>query len=156
MNIKVYQSGLKFMLIDAVSKLFNGEVIYENSLDHGVLATINLDRHLEEEDVEKIKEFMHKLVEKNIPFKKKIVSKKDAFDFYMRHGMEEKAKNIQAVTNISVSIYEFNGSYNYMYSHSMPKSSGEIKDFDLIYADNNKAGGEGVHCGGAPRPSGVL
>jgi uridine kinase len=138
MNIKVYQSGLKFMLIDAVSKLYNGEVIYENSLDHGVLATINLDRHLEEEDVEKIKEFMHKLVEKNIPFNKKIVSKKDAFDFYMRHGMEEKAKNIQAVTNISVSIYEFNGSFNYMYSHAMPKTSGEITDFDLIYADNNK------------------
>ena len=88
--------------------------------------------------VNKIKLFMEKLVEKNIPFNKKIVSKVDAFNYYMSKGMVEKAKNIQAITNISVSIYEFNGSYNYMYSHAMPKSSGEIKDFDLIYADNNK------------------
>ena len=44
MNIKVYQSGLKFLLIDAVAKLYNGEVIYEHSLDHGVLATIKADK----------------------------------------------------------------------------------------------------------------
>ena len=138
MNIKVYQSGLKFLLIDAVSKLYNGEVIYENSLDHGVLATIKADKIIDNKEIIKIKEFMEKLVEKDIPFNKKIVSVKDAFDYYMRHGMPEKAKNIQAVNNISVSMYEFNGSYNYMYTHSMPKSSGEINMFDLKYVTDNK------------------
>ena len=120
MNIKVYQSGLKFLLIDSVQKLFNGDVEFENSLDHGVLATVKIDKVLDDDDINKIKDFMKKLVEKNIPFNKKNISKKDAFDYYMRHGMEEKAKNIQAIMNTSVSMYEFNGSYNYMYSHKMP------------------------------------
>ncbi len=138
MNIKVYQSGLKFLLIDAVQKLFNGDVEFENSLDHGVLATVKIDKVLDDDDINKIKEFMKKLVEKNIPFNKKNISKKDAFDYYMRHGMEEKAKNIQAIMNISVSMYEFNGSYNYMYSHEMPVSSGELKDFDIVSLNHNQ------------------
>ena len=77
MNIKVYQSGLKFLLIDAVQKLFNGDVEFENSLDHGVLATVKIDKVLDDDDINKIKEFMKKLVEKNIPFNKKNISKKD-------------------------------------------------------------------------------
>ena len=138
MNIKVYQSGLKFLLIDAVAKLYNGEVIYENSLDHGIFATIKADKIIDDKEIVKIKEFMNLLVEKNIPFNKKIVEKKDAYNYYMRHNMPEKAKNIQAITNISVSIYEFSGTYNYMYSHEMPKSSGEISMFDLKYVTDNQ------------------
>ena len=36
MNLKIYQSGLKFMFINAVKRLFNGEVYFEHSLDHGI------------------------------------------------------------------------------------------------------------------------
>ena len=40
MNLKVYQAGLKFMLVNAVKRLYNGEVIFHHSLDHGIYATI--------------------------------------------------------------------------------------------------------------------
>ena len=40
MNIKIYGAGLKFMLCNAVKRLYNGEVIFHHSLDHGIYATI--------------------------------------------------------------------------------------------------------------------
>ena len=42
MNTKIYQSGLKFMLCNAVKRLYNGEVIFHHSLDKGIYANNRL------------------------------------------------------------------------------------------------------------------
>ena len=43
MNIKIYQSGLKFMLCNAVKRLYDGEVEFRHSLDHGICVKIFAD-----------------------------------------------------------------------------------------------------------------
>ena len=62
MNIKVYQSGLKFMLINAVKRLFGGEVYFAHSLDHGIYGYIEADRDIDEATLAKIKEYMNQMV----------------------------------------------------------------------------------------------
>ena len=138
MNIKIYQSGLKFMLCNAVKRLYDGEVEFRHSLDHGICVKIIADTNITKTEVAKIKEYMKKMVSQNIPFNKKVVSKQEAYEFYLKKGYKEKADNILAISNVTVSMYEFEGQYNYFYSHDMPATSGELKIFDLYYITDNE------------------
>lgn len=138
MNIKIYQSGLKFMLCNAVKRLYNGEVIYHHSLDHGIYATIVSDKIIDNNEINNLKNYMHKMVEQDIPFNKIVVDKQEAYNFYVKKGYIEKANNILEVSNLTVSLFEFEGQYNYFYSHDMPKSTKEIPLFDLYYISPNE------------------
>lgn len=138
MNIKIYQSGLKFMLCNAVKRLYNGEVIFHHSLDHGIYATIVSDKIVNQNELNNLKAYMNKMVEQDIPFNKKVVSKQEAYDFFVKKGHIEKANNILNISNLTVSLFEFEGQYNYFYSHDMPKSTKEIPLFDLYYISPNE------------------
>lgn len=138
MNYKIYGAGLKFMLCNAVKRLYNGEVVFYHSLDHGIYATIISDCLIDENELNKIKSTMNTMVEKDIPFNKKVVSKREAYDFFIKKGHSEKAENVSNINNITVSLFEFEGQYNYFYSHDMPRSSKEIPLFDLYYVGPNE------------------
>ena len=138
MNIKVYQSGLKFMLINAVKRLFGGEVYFAHSLDHGIYGYIEADRDIDEATLGKIKEYMNQMVASDLPFDKKIVSKKEAYQFYKNKGQKEKAFNVLNIPNVAVSMCSLEGQYNYFYTHDIPASTGVLKYFDLYYVDVNK------------------
>lgn len=137
METKIYQSGLKFLLFDAVKKLYNGEVKFHYSLDKALYATIECDIPITKMEMAKIKKFMLALVENNIPINKKVVSKADAYDFYNKKEYFEKASNVLNISNVSVSLFEFDGKYNYFYTH-MPESSGELGLFDIYYINDNE------------------
>ena len=74
MNLKIYQSGLKFMLINAVKRLFGGEVYFSHSLDHGIYGYIEANQDIDEATLAKIKDYMKQMADMNLPFDKKIVS----------------------------------------------------------------------------------
>ena len=68
MNSKVYQSGLKFMLLNTVKRLYNGDVIFHHSLDKGIYATIVSSVTIDQNEMSKIKNHMISMVNSNIPF----------------------------------------------------------------------------------------
>ncbi len=138
MNIKIYGAGLKFMLCNAVKRLYNGEVIFHHSLDHGIYATIISDKIIDETEIKRLKSLMDTMVSQDIPFNKKVVSKQEAYDFFLKKGNVEKALNVLNINNVTVSLFEFEGQYNYFYSHDMPKSSSVLPLFDLYYVGPNE------------------
>ena len=138
MNLKIYQAGLKFMLINAVKRLFNGEVFFEHSLDHGIYGEIFAPVQIDQPALNKIKEQMVSMVQQNIQFNKKIVSKQEAYDFYKKKDYMEKAYNILNIPNVAVSMFSLEGQYNYFYTHDIPASTGVLQYFDLFYVDVNK------------------
>ena len=138
MNLKIYQSGLKFMLINTVKRLFDGEVYFEHSLDHGISGSIEANVPIDQNNLNKIKDYMNTMVSQNLPFEKKIVSKKEAYEFYKKKGYKEKAFNVLNISNVAVSMFSLEGQYNYLYTHDMPASTGVLQYFDLYYVDVNK------------------
>ena len=137
MNNRVYIAGLKFMLVNAVKRLYNGEVFFKHSLDKGIHATIDCDTVITKAELKKIKDYMKKMVKEDIPFNKKVVSKQEAYDFFVKKGHLEKADNVLTVQNLTVSLFEFEGQYNYFYSE-MPDSTKELDVFDLYYVSDNE------------------
>ena len=81
---------------------------------------------------------MTSLVQQNLPFTKKIVSKKEAYDFYKKKDYKEKAFNVLNINNVAVSIFALEGQYNYLYTHDIPASTGVLQYFDLFFVDVNK------------------
>lgn len=136
-NNKVYIAGLKFMLVNAVKRLYNGEVFFHHSLDKGLYATILADTVIDEAELKNLKAYMNTMVESDIKFNKKVVSKQEAYDFFIKKGHIEKADNVLAINNLTVSLYEFEGQYNYFYA-DMPNSTKDVALFDLHYVADNK------------------
>lgn len=138
MNIKIYQAGLKFIFCNTIKRLYNGEVIFHHSLDKGIYASIVSEHIINEKQVNNIKKQMQITIDKSISFNRRIINKKDAYDFFMKRGYLEKAKNVLNISNPTVTLFEFEGQYNYFYTHDMPKSSKEIELFDIYYVKENE------------------
>ena len=126
------------MLINTVKRLYDGEVFFEHSLDHGIYGVIEAKTPIDQEALKTIKEYMTTMVSQNLPFDKQIVSKKEAFEFYKKKGHMEKAFNVLNIGNVAVSMFSLEGQYNYLYTHDMPQSTGVIQYFDLFFIDTNK------------------
>ena len=134
---KIYKSALKYILIVAINDLYeNVNIYFEHSIDKGICFRIDIDKLLNEDDLEKIKKQMHTLIKEDIPFKKINVSKKDAIRYYEKINEKEKAYIIQGVLDPIVSLYRLQDNYNYFYT-AMPYSTGSITDFDIIYLGSN-------------------
>ncbi len=138
MNIKIYQGGLKYIFCNTIKRLYDGEVIFHHSLDKGIYATIIADEIIDKKEIEKIKKQMKQTILEDIPFNRKVLNKNDAIKFFMLKGEKEKAANVLNVSSSTVTLYEFEGQYNYFYVPEMPRTSKDIELFDIYYVDDNE------------------
>ncbi len=135
-KIKTYQAGLKMILYVSVKELFNCDVYFLHSLDKGLYCEIKSSKELNREDIEKISIRMKEIINKNERINKKIISKKEAYDFYIKNNEKEKANNIQNLNISSMPIHELHGYYN-TFLDMMPDYTGEVNKFNLTFIGNN-------------------
>lgn len=136
---KMYQGGLKFVLIVALRELYGNKanVIFEHSIDKGIMCTITNGKPITETETAELKQKMQEIIEQDLPIEKLNITKKEAIFFYETVGEIEKAKNIQNINNSLVVLYRLKDSYNYFYV-DMPQSTGVLTKFDLINLSVNK------------------
>lgn len=131
---KMYQAGLKFIMIVAVKSLWNKEVYFKYSIDKGLCAEI--DKKLSDQDIIDLKIKMNEIVSYDYPIKKCVTRRMDAITYYTSTGELEKADNVKNVSNNFVELYEMAHSYNYFYT-DMPISTGELGLFDIERVDKS-------------------
>ena len=136
---KLYVSGLKFVLINAVEELYHNqaEIFFEHSIDKGICFTLTIDEMFKQNALSNIKYKMKEIIDADIPFKRVRALKKDAILFFNKSEETEKALNIQNVSNNFVTLYNLDNQYNYFYT-DMPYSTKCLKNFDVIHVDNDK------------------
>jgi len=135
---KMYKCGLEFIFEVALKEVFPDlEITYQHSVPKGFLGEIIGERVITQEDLGKIKNVMARIISEDKVFKKLNIKKKEAILFYQKVGQEEKALNIQNISDKVVTLYELNGLYNYFYS-DMPYSTGSISQYDIIYLGRNR------------------
>ena len=131
---KMYQAGLKFVMILAVRSLWNKTVKFKFSIDKGIYCEI--DKKMSDENIYELKEKMEEIISYNYPIKKCVTRKLDAIKYYYSTNDIEKAENIINIPNNFVELYEIYHSYNYFYA-DMPMSTGELGIFDIKRLDKN-------------------
>ena len=130
MGSKVYERGLIFLFrICAIEVLGNEiELKIRNSIDRGVF--FEIDRDISEGDVQKIKDLMHDKVKKDLTFEKVETSMNEAIAYFKQRKREDKIKTLFYDKNKYVTLYKFDGVYNYFIG-DLPHSSSILKYFDL-------------------------
>ena len=127
---RIYEKGLIYLfnvsLVEALGK--DTVVKVRNSIDRGIFFEINKD--VTEEDGKKIKEIMKDKVKKEIPFIKVDTTVEEALTYFREIKREDKIKTLFYDKNSFVTLYKFDGVYNYMLGN-LPHDSSILKYFDL-------------------------
>lgn len=131
---KIYQAGLKFIMILAIKKLWNKTVKFKYSIDKGIYSEI--DRKLSDKDILDLKIQMEEIVSYDYPIKKCVTSRTDAIRYFLSTSDNEKAENLKNYPNNFVELYEIDHTYNDFYI-DMPFSTGELGLFSLERIDKN-------------------
>lgn len=127
---RIYEKGLIYLFnVSLVETLGKDTVVkVRNSIDRGIFFEINKD--VTEEDVKKIKEIMKDKVKKEIPFIKVDTTVEEALTYFREIKREDKIKTLFYDKNSFVTLYKFDGVYNYMLGN-LPHDSSILKYFDL-------------------------
>ena len=135
---KIYKSGLEFIFEVALKEAFpNLDINYQHSVPKGFLGEIIGDHMITQDDLIEIKNKMAQIISEDIKFKKLNVKKKEAVIYYRKINQEEKALNIENISDKVITLYELKGHLNYFYS-DMPYSTGSINQYDIVYLGRNR------------------
>ena len=133
---RVYISGLIYILIYAVKKLYgeSADIKVEHSIDRGIYIKTNF--HLTETKVKRIKETMNSIVQADMPITNVTVDRIEAIKYFESVNNFSKAGVMKYNTNDYVNLYRLGNHYNYFYT-LMPISTSKLKKFDLTYIGND-------------------
>lgn len=129
---RVYISGLIYILIYAVKKLYGetADIKVEHSIDKGIYIKTNF--HLTESKVKHIKETMNFIVQADMPITNVTVDRIEAIKYFESVNNYSKAGVMKYNTNDYVNLYRLGNLYDYFYT-LMPISTSKLKKFDLTY-----------------------
>lgn len=127
---RVYEKGLINLFISSVIDIMgkDTEVKIKHSLDKGIFCEIN--KSLNKEIVSLIKENMQDKVKRAIPFVKIETSRLEAIEYFKKIKRLDKAKTLFYNTSSFITLYKFDGMYNYVIGE-LPYDTSVLKYFDL-------------------------
>ena len=136
---KTYIRGMSIMMLKAmyqiVGKANINKIYIEFSLGNALYCEMEGKVVLTQEILDKVKERMMTLVEKDVPIRKFSINTDDAIELFYQHGMYDKHKLFKYRRVSKANIYNLEGFEDYYYGY-MPASTGILKYFDLtLYED---------------------
>ena len=132
---KIYEKGLTILFESCVREVLGKDtsIKISYSIDRGIYCKIN--KELSDNILKEIKKLMMLKVEKGIPFVKVETSKNDTLEYFKGLKREDKVKMIYYDTSPFISLYKFDGTYNYILG-KVPHDSSVLKYFDLTLLNN--------------------
>lgn len=127
---RIYEKGLTFLFrVSALEVLGKDTPIkIRNSIDRGVFFEIG--KKVSDDDIEKIKKIMKEKVDKALPFVKVETTMNEALTYFRSIKREDKIRTLFYDKNNYVTLYKFDGVYNYIIG-TLPHDSSVLKYFDL-------------------------
>lgn len=128
----IYQYSLTLLYIKAVRDCLGPvRVEVQNSLNKGLYTEIKTKENVTELQVQQIAERMKTLVELDLPFEKKTVSREAAVAMMQEDGLDEKRRLLEGALDVtSVDFYTLDGCRDSFFSAMVP-STGYLKYFEL-------------------------
>lgn len=127
---RIYEKGLTVLFKTSALEVLGKDVSIKirNSIDRGVF--FQIDKDITEKDVSEIKKVMHSKVAKAIPFVKIETTMQEALTYFKSIKRIDKVRTLFYDKNSYVTLYKFDGTYNYIIG-SLPYDSSILKYFDL-------------------------
>lgn len=132
-GMRVYQRSLTFLLQKALTDLFpQHTLVVEHSVSKGLYCEVTANEtELTITQINKLEQYMHKLVTDDIPFIKNKIPIGDAVKLFERNGFNEKVLLLKTRPRVYTSVYFLDGYADYYYGPMLP-STGYLKIFGLF------------------------
>lgn len=129
----VYQNSLRYVLCMAIHNLYpNAKVEINHFISQTMSCQItNIDEFIDSNLVNKIENEMRRIIDLDLPFKKRTVSIDEAMKIFDDNGFEDKKRATKYRPEDTAHFYECDGYINYMFGYMVP-STGYLKEFKLI------------------------
>ena len=139
---RTYLRSLCFVLQNAIRKVFPDKVlIVDHSLPSGLYCTVN-EPELKEDGrrtalkidtqaLTRIKEEMHSLVERDLPFRKEKMACDKAERLFLANHQPDKAELLKSLGEFICSVYFLDGKIDTFHGPLLP-STGYLKVFDIV------------------------
>ena len=135
-GVRIYQRSLIFVLLRAAMECFEDlRLTVEHSLNKGLYFEYNYERKLEQKDIDKIKEKMKEIIDRDEAIVKTQISKDKAKEIFKKYKMYPKVELLEYREYDYVNIYSLGWFKNYFYGYMVPYT-GYLKVFDLKMYDN--------------------
>jgi len=135
---RIYVAGLKMLFEYAVKKTFpHVKVRFSYSLPKGLIAELEYDKYLVNDDILLIKKNMERIVEEDKVIEKLIIKSTDGVSYYEELNNQVKVENIRNIINPTVVLYQLDDLINYYYCE-MPYSTKVINKYEIKYLGKNR------------------
>ena len=129
-SVRVYQ--LRYLIVYALKEIDpNANILFSHFISRSFYGEISNNNHkFNESYLNKLKDKLNEIINKNIPIVRRNVSKNEANKIYQEEHYLDKCQVLAYRTEDMVHLYQCSDYQNYMYGYMLP-STGYIKDYDL-------------------------
>lgn len=129
-GMRIYRRGLIFVLSKAFSDVFPNAKIYVNYQLSNALYCDIYGLKATDEILEKVQKRMNEIITKDLEFKKVIMTREDAIEFYKNQKLQNGILQLEAKDKPHVSLYYCEDYFNYFYG-TLPISAGYMKIYEI-------------------------
>jgi len=130
-GLEILRHSTSHVMAMAVKELFPGvKVTIGPAIENGFYYDFDYERPFKEDDLPRIEERMREIIEKDLPFSRKELTREEALDIFGKEGEDYKLELINDLDVEKVSLYT-QGSFTDLCRGPHIPSTGKIKAFHL-------------------------
>jgi threonyl-tRNA synthetase len=130
-GLEILRHSTSHVMAMAVKELFPGvKVTIGPAIENGFYYDFDYERPFKEDDLPRIEERMREIIEKDLPFSRKEITREEALDIFGKEGEDYKLELINDLDVEKVSLYT-QGSFTDLCRGPHIPSTGKIKAFHL-------------------------
>ncbi len=131
-GLEILRHSTSHLMAHAVKRLYpNVQVTIGPAIKDGFYYDFDTDKPFTDEDLPKIEEEMKKIIKENIPVIRKIMTKKDAIEYFKKNNEPYKVEIIEGIDADTVSFYEQGDFIDLCRGPHVP-STGYLKSYKLM------------------------
>ncbi len=131
-GMRVYTRSLTFLLGAAIDELWpGGQFRIEHSVSNGFFCRINLDKKVEDNDLQAIKQRVHTLAQADLPIEQIEEETSSVIDLFRQKGREDLVKLFEHYDHLYTHYVRMGEHIDHFYG-PLASSSRYIRNFDLI------------------------
>ena len=131
-GIEILRHSTSHLMAQAVKRLYpNVQVTIGPAIKDGFYYDFDTDKPFTDEDLPKIEAEMKKIIKENIPVVRKIMTKKDAIEYFKKNNEPYKVEIIEDIDADTVSFYEQGDFIDLCRGPHVP-STGYLKSYKLM------------------------
>ena len=128
----IYRRSLCLLLATAAHKIFPGKrLLVGHSLGYGYYYTIDSENSLTEDDIQKLKNQMMEIVDKNVEITQSYVSYQEATELLEKLGLVETRKQLNYICKSKILMNNLED-FSDIYFGPLVVKTGVLKVFDLV------------------------